>query len=55
MLDPKRYNITALKQMSKERFYTCYSGKIFDIDKVWEWLHPKKDIEEKPKKKKEDK
>lgn len=36
------YNITELKKMSKSYFYKVYKGKMYDIDKVWEWLHPPK-------------
>lgn len=43
------YNISELKKMSKANFYKNYKGKMFDIDKVWEWLHPQK-----KKKKKEE-
>ena len=37
------YNISELKKMSKANFYKNYKGKMFDIDKVWEWfIHRKK-------------
>jgi hypothetical protein len=42
MLDTKIYNISELKKMQKEHFYKSYTGKMPDIDKVWDWLHPKK-------------
>lgn len=47
MLDSKKYNISDLKKWSKDRFYSTYKGKMFNIDEVWEWLHPKKKKSEK--------
>ena len=42
MLDPKKYNLKALKAMPKKHFFQAYQGKMFNIDAVWEWLHPAK-------------
>jgi hypothetical protein len=55
MLDPKRYNIEAIKKMKKDHFFRVYGKKIKDADKVWEHYHPtvSDELEEvKPKKSK---
>ena len=40
MLNPKNYNIETLKKMGKSHFFKAYKGKMYNIQAVWEWLHP---------------